>query len=257
MSKIIAIANQKGGVGKTTTAINLSASLAARKRRVLLCDCDPQGNASSGLGINKSKTRGMYDVLLRNLPAKEALVRTKWCDVLPGNRELVGANIQLVDVEERMYVLKNVLSSIRERYDYIFIDCPPSLELLTLNALCAADTVLVPVQCEYYALEGLSDLLQTIQLANRRMNPALEIEGMVLTMYDKRTKLSSDVQDALREHFPGLVYKTVIPRSVRLGEAPSHGKPCVAYDRDNKGSKAYLELAAEFLKRQKKRAVNG
>ena len=250
MSKIIAIANQKGGVGKTTTAINLSASLAARKRRVLLCDCDPQGNASSGLGINKSKTKGMYDVLLQNLPAKDALIRTKWCDVLPGNRELVGANIQLVDVEERMYVLKNVLSGIRERYDYIFIDCPPSLELLTLNALCAADTVLVPVQCEYYALEGLSDLLQTIQLANRRMNPSLEIEGIVLTMYDARNRLTDDVEKALKSRFGAKVYETTIPRNVRLSEAPSHGKPCLAYDRMCKGSRAYLHLANEFLKRQ-------
>lgn len=250
MGKIIAIANQKGGVGKTTTAINLSASLATRKRRVLLCDCDPQGNASSGMGVDKKAAKSIYDVMLRNLPVEEAIIQTKWCDVLPGNRELVGANVELVSVDDRMFVLKDVLEPLREQYDYIFIDCPPSLELLTLNALCAADTVLVPVQCEYYALEGLSDLLQTIKLANQRMNPGLEMEGIVLTMYDSRTRLSDEVAKALRDRFGDRVYSTSIPRNVRLSEAPSHGKPCIGYDKMSRGSRAYLRLANEFLKRQ-------
>lgn len=257
MGTIIAVANQKGGVGKTTTAVNLCAALARRGKRVLLADCDPQGNATTGMGLKKSKIRGVYDVMFRGAAAEEAVVETKYGAVLGSNAELAGANVELVGLEGREYILKEHLAPLRDTYEYIFIDCPPSLELLTLNALAAADRVLVPVQCEFYALEGLSDLTGTLRLVTQRMNPALGIEGMVLTMFDKRTKLSSDVEEALREHFPGLVYKTVIPRSVRLGEAPSHGKPCVAYDKDNKGSKAYLELAAEFLKRQKKKAVNG
>jgi chromosome partitioning protein len=250
MGKIVTVANQKGGVGKTTTAINLCASLAARKRRVLLCDCDPQGNASSGMGIDKKSAKSVYDVMLRGVPAHEAIVSTKWGDVLPGNRELVGANVELVGMDERMYVLRNILEPLRDEYDFILIDCPPSLELLTLNALCACDTVLVPVQCEYYALEGLSDLLQTIRLANARMNPGLDVEGIVLTMYDGRTKLSDEVAQALKERFGDKVYATNIPRNVRLSEAPSHGKPCIAYDKLSKGSRAYMHLANEFLKRQ-------
>ncbi len=253
MGKIISIANQKGGVGKTTTSINLCASLCSRKKRVLLVDCDPQGNASSGMGISKNQVKSIYDVLLREVPVEEAIISTKWGDILPGNRELVGANVELVGVDDRMYVLKRILEPLREKYDFILIDCPPSLELLTLNALCASDTVLVPVQCEYYALEGLSDLLQTIKMANQRLNPTLEIEGLVMTMYDSRTKLSDEVAQELRKHFGSKVYNTTIPRNVRLSEAPSHGKPCIAYDKMSRGSRAYLHLANELLKRQNSR----
>ena len=253
MGKILAIANQKGGVGKTTTSINLCASLVSRKRRVLLCDCDPQGNSTSGMGVDKNAVKSVYDVMLRETPPWEAIVKTKWGDVLAGNRELVGANVELVNVEGREYVLKKAMEVIRAAYDYVIIDCPPSLELLTLNALCAADTVLVPVQCEYYALEGLSDLMGTVKLINQRMNPQLEIEGMLLTMYDSRTNLSLDVAKELKTHFGGKVYETVIPRNIRLSEAPSHGKPCIAYDKMSRGTRAYLRLTNEFLKNQKTR----
>lgn len=250
MGKIIAIANQKGGVGKTTTAINLCASLANRKRKVLLCDCDPQGNATSGFGIDKNNVLSIYDVLLRDEPIRNCIQSTPWGDAIAANRDLVGANIELVDVEDREFVLKKALDEIKGDYDYIFIDCPPSLELLTLNALCAADTVLVPVQCEYYALEGLADLSGSIELTKQRLNPKLEIEGIVMTMFDSRTKLSDEVAQELRAHFGSKVYSTAIPRNVRLSEAPSYGKPCLVYDRLSKGSRAYLHLANEFLKRQ-------
>lgn len=250
MGKVVAIANQKGGVGKTTTAINLCAALSLRKRRVLLCDCDPQGNATSGMGLNKNSVSSVYDVMLRGANIAEAIEKTPWGDVLASNRELVGANIELVDLENREFVLKKALEPIRDSYDYIIIDCPPALELLTLNTFCAADTVFVPVQCEYYALEGLTDLIGTIKLTNQRLNPRLEIEGLALTMYDSRTKLSDEVAQELEKHFAGKVYATRIPRNVRLSEAPSFGKPCIAYDRFSKGSRAYLHLANEFLKNQ-------
>ena len=250
MAKIVAIANQKGGVGKTTTAINFTAALAHRGKKVLLVDSDPQGNATTGMGIDKTKTKSVYDVLFRDLPMQNAVVATRYGNVVCSHAELAGANVELVDLERREYQLKDRLAGVRDRYDYILIDCPPSLELLTLNALTAADTVLVPVQSEFYALEGLTDLVNTIRLVNQRLNPALELEGLVITMYDSRTKLSTDVEEALRQHFPGKVYQTVIPRTVRLSEAPSHGKPCIAYDRASKGTRAYLHLANEFLKQQ-------
>ena len=252
MGKVIAIANQKGGVGKTTTAINLCAGLAYRGQKPLLVDCDPQGNATTGMGVNRASVKSIYDVMLRGAAAKDAVTRTRFGDIIGASPDLAGANIELVDVPGREYVLLHKLRSLRNSYDYIVIDCPPSLELLTLNALIASDTVLVPVQAEYYALEGLSDLTGTIRRINQRMNPALKLEGLVLTMYDSRTKLALDVEETLREHFPGLVYKTTIPRNVRLSEAPSHGKPCLAYDPSSKGAKAYLELADEFLKAQRK-----
>ena len=252
MGKVIAIANQKGGVGKTTTAINLCAGLAYRGRKTLLVDCDPQGNATTGMGVDRSRVKSIYDVLLRDVPAADAITTTRFGDIIGASPDLAGANVELVNLPGREYVLMHKLRSIRNRYDYIFIDCPPSLELLTLNALIAADSVLVPVQAEFYALEGLSDLSGTIRRINQRMNPALKLEGLVLTMYDSRTKLALDVEAALREHFPGLVYETTIPRNVRLSEAPSHGKPCLAYDSSSKGAKAYLQLADEFLKQQRK-----
>lgn len=250
MGKIIAIANQKGGVGKTTTAINFCASLAHRGKKVLLVDCDPQGNATTGMGVDKNNVKSIYDVMLRDESAEEAVISTKYGDVLPSNRELVGANVELVDIPEREFVLKRALLTLKPEYDFIIIDCPPSLELLTLNAFVAADSVLVPVQCEYYALEGLSELVNTVRLINARLNPALNIEGLVLTMYDGRTRLSEEVAEALREHFGDRVYTNTIPRNVRLSEAPSHGKPCIAYDKLSKGTRAYLHMTNEFLKRQ-------
>ncbi len=252
MGKTVAIANQKGGVGKTTTAVNLCASLAYRGLKVLLVDCDPQGNATTGFGLDKTKIKGIYDVMLRDLPARDAVTATRFGSIIGASPDLAGANVELVDMPGREFVLMQKLKTLKDRYDYVIIDCPPSLELLTLNALVAADTVLVPVQSEFYALEGLSDLTGTIRRINRMMNPGLRIEGLVLTMYDNRTKLSTDVEAALREHFPGQVYETTIPRNVRLSEAPSHGQPCLAYDRSSKGARAYLHLANEFLKAQRK-----
>jgi len=251
MGRIIAVANQKGGVGKTTTAVNLCCALHELGKKILLCDTDPQGNATSGLGIDKnSASPSTYDVLINGVTAAAAIRKTKYCDVLPANKALAGAAIEMVGLEEREYILKKAMASVRDLYDYIFIDCPPSLELLTLNALCAAQTILIPVQCEYFALEGLSDLIATVRMIKRKMNPSLDIEGIVLTMYDGRTNLSLQVAEEVRKYFQNRVYSAAIPRNVRLSEAPSHGKPVFYYDRSSRGSAAYMELAKEFLKKE-------
>ena len=252
MSKIIAIANQKGGVGKTTTAVNLCCALKMKGKRVLLLDCDPQGNSSSGMGVDKHSTPSAYELITKTADILDCIRKTPYGDVIPSNKELSGATVELVNKVRREYVLKDALLLVYNDYDYIFIDCPPSLELLTLNALVAADSVLIPMQCEYYALEGIADLMTTIKLCNKRLNPSLKIQGIVLTMYDSRTNLTQQVAFELKEYFGGKVYETVIPRSVRLSEAPSHGKPGVAYDKIGKGSRAYMRLAEEFLKKERR-----
>ena len=215
MAKIIAIVNQKGGVGKTTTCVNLTAALSDAGQRVLLCDFDPQANATSGMGIDKTISKGVYTALIGETTAEEALVETKYGDVLPSNKALAGAGIELIGMERREFLLKDALEPLRERYDYMLIDCPPSLELLTLDALCAADGLLVPVQCEYFALEGLSDLMNTVRLVRRSLNPRLELEGVLLTMYDARTNLAMQVAEEVKHYFPGKVYSVVIPRNIR------------------------------------------
>ena len=252
MGKIIAVANQKGGVGKTTTCVNLCAALTEAGVKVLLCDMDPQSNATSGLGVDKNrKSPNIYNVLIEGVDAAEAVMKTQYGDVLPSNRILSGAGVELVMMQGREFVLKNVLTDIRENYDYILIDCPPSLEMLTLNSLCAADTVLIPVQCEYFALEGLTDLMSTIRMIKRSLNPTLEIEGVLLTMYDSRTNFSSQVAAETKKFFKQKTYNVSIPRNVRLAEAPSHGEPVTTYDKSSRGALAYIELSKEFLKRNK------
>lgn len=250
MSKIIAVANQKGGVGKTTTCVNLCCALTQMGKKVLLVDCDPQGNSGSGMGVDKNETPGTFELLTQNEDICDCIKFTEYGDVIPANKELSGAAVLLVGMENREFVLKNALQLVYNDYDYIFIDCPPSLELLTLNALVASDTVLIPMQCEYYALEGMTDLLTTVKICKKRLNPRLRLQGIVLTMYDNRTNLSQQVTGQLKEYFGELVYETVIPRSVRLSEAPSHSMPGVAYDRIGKGSRAYKKLAEEFLKKE-------
>lgn len=247
MGKIIAVVNQKGGVGKTTSAVNLTAALRALGLKVLLCDFDPQANATSGLGVDKRKIKhSIYDVTINEIPAEDAIVQTEYGDVLPSSADLAGAAVELINSNHRERQLEKVLQPLKGRYDLIFIDCPPSLELLTLNALCAADGILIPVQCEYYALEGLSDLMNTLRMVKRKMNPRLEIFGVALTMFDGRTNFCTQVAQEVRKHFPGKVFTTVVPRNIRLAEAPSHGVPVTVYDRTSRGSVAYKQMAEEI-----------
>jgi chromosome partitioning protein len=253
MHKIVTIANQKGGVGKTTTAINLAAAVAVAEYPTLLIDIDPQANSTSGLGVDvRSTQRNVYEVLIDNLDPKEVIIKTEmpFLSLLPSNINLVGAEIELVDFENRETILKNIVENIRNEYEFIFIDCPPSLGLLTLNGLVAADSVIIPVQCEYYALEGLGQLLNTINIVQQNLNPKLEIEGVLLTMYDSRLRLSNQIVDEVKKYFGDKVFSTVISRNVRLSEAPSHGKPILLYEAISSGARNYMELAKEFLRRQ-------
>ncbi len=250
MGRTIAVVNQKGGVGKTTTAVNLTAALTELGLKTLLCDFDPQANATSGLGVDKRKAKySVYDVVINDVPVENAIVQTKFGDVLPSSADLAGAAVELITSEHREHQLRHALESVKGNYDAILIDCPPSLEMLTLNGLSAADSILIPVQCEYYALEGLSDLMHTLRIVKKRINPALDIFAVVLTMFDGRTNFSTQVAQEVRRHFPGKVLSTVIPRNVRLSEAPSHGLPVTAYDRSSKGAVAYRAIAAEIKER--------
>ncbi len=253
MGRIIAIANQKGGVGKTTTNISLSACLALNEKKVLVVDMDPQGNTTSGLGVDKHNLQfSVYEMLLDKCYLEDAMCETVvgGLSLLPANIELAGAEIELIDNPKREYVLKGYLDNVKYLYDYILIDCPPSLNMLTINALTAADTVLVPLQCEYFALEGLTQLMRTIDLVNRRLNPKLQVEGIVFTMFDARTNLSMQVVDEVKQHLDKHVYRTIIPRNVRLSEAPSHGVPITLYDEKSKGAESYMALAQEVINRR-------
>ncbi len=250
MGKALAVVNQKGGVGKTTTAVNLTAALTELGLKVLLCDFDPQANATSGLGVDKRKIKySVYDLVINDVPADKVIVHTNFGDVLPSSADLAGAAVELISSTYREHQLRHALESVKGHYDVILIDCPPSLEMLTLNGLAAADSILIPVQCEYYALEGLSDLMTTLRIVKKRINPSLDIFAVVLTMFDGRTNFSTQVAQEVRRHFPGKVLANVVPRNVRLSEAPSHGLPVTAYDRSSKGAVAYRAIAEEIRRK--------
>ena len=247
MGRIIAVVNQKGGVGKTTTAVNLTAALTELGLKVLLCDFDPQANATSGMGLDKRKIKHtVYDAIIGRCETEKAIVATKYGDVLPSSADLAGAGVELIGEPDRERKLRNALEPVKDQYDLILIDCPPSLEMLTLNGLIAAEGILVPVQCEYFALEGLSDLMGTLRTVKRKLNPRLEIFGVALTMFDGRTNFSTQVAEEVRRHFPGKVFSAVVPRNIRLAEAPSHGIPVTSYDKHSRGAKAYKAMAEEI-----------
>lgn len=250
MGKIVAVFNQKGGVGKTTTNVNLTASMGKMGKKVLVLDLDPQGNTTSGYGVDKNEIENtIYEVIIDEFDIRDTIIQTEFenIDLISSTSDLAGCEIEISEMENREFILKKALDQVKDEYDYIFIDCPPSLGMLTINSLCASNSVLIPIQCEYYALEGVSQLMNTINLVRSRLNPKIEIQGVVLSMFDGRARLSIEVVDEVKKYFKGSVYKTIIPRNVRLAEAPGHGKPVIYYDAKCKGSLAYMELAEEFI----------